>query len=515
MTAGVSGFTLTVTGTNFLSLSTIEWNGSQIPTEYISSSQLQAQVTASDVAMAGSVSITVLTPSPGGGTSTSLPFAIVPTSSPVPVVLGFDPSFVTAGSPAFTLSMNGLTDSFDAASVVEWNGSPRAASIDAQGQLQIQVSASDVATAGFAQITISNPGPGGGSSTVEYQILCQPTVVSQVTNDMIWDPLNEVIYISVPSSASAHANQVCILNPMTAAIVTCQTAGSDPDVLAISDDSQFLYVGEDGTGIVQRFTLPGLTPDITYSLGNYGSVPYYALDLQVAPGAPDTTAVSLGAAVDPAAQGGIMIFDDSTPRPTSTPGDGYPGGGVFGSIQWGPDATALYAANNETTGYDFYTLTVSSSGVVLDQDYPGVFWNPGRIHYDSGSRLVYSDDGYHAIDPTTGLPAGIFEVGGGWPMAPDSTLNTVFILDSYVWQGNYNFTIEILDLTHYTFVNGVPFPARDNLLGLNRFIRWGTNGLAVNDTAGNLYLISGPFVSGDQPSGSQKRTKPVRPALGR
>jgi trimeric autotransporter adhesin len=518
VTAGVNGFTLTVTGTNLLSLSTVQWNGSQLPTEYVSSGQLQAQVSASDVATAASVSVTVVTPSPGGGTSTTLPFGVVPASSPAPVVLGFDPTFVAAGSPGFTLSMSGLTNSFDATSVVQWNGSPRAASLSPQGQLQIQVSASDIATAGFAQITISNPGPGGGTTTVEYQVLYQPAVVTQATNDLVWDPVNQVIYISVPGSASTHANQVCILNPTTAAIVTCQAAGSEPDVLAISEDSQFLYVGEDGTGTVQRFTLPGLVPDITYSLGNYDSAQsYYALDLQVAPGAPHTTAVSKGVLdTSGPAVGGITIFDDSTPRPTSTPEDGYPGGGAFGSIQWGSDATALYAANNESTGYDFYTLTVSSSGVVLNYDYPSVFWNPGRIHYDSGTGLVYSDDGYHAIDPSTGLPAGIFEVGGGWPLAPDSALNTVFGLSKYVWQGNANFTIEILDMTHYTFMNRVPFSAaQDDLTGLNRFIRWGTNGLAVNDTAGNLYLISGPFVSGDQQSGPQRLVKPVRHNVGR
>ena len=211
-----------------------------------------------------------------------------------------------------------------------------------------------------------------------------------------------------------------------------------------------------------------------------------------------------------------MIFDDSTPRPTSTPGDGYPGGGVFASIQWGADTTALYAANSETTGYDFYTLTVSSSGVVLNQDYSGVFWNPGRINFDRGTGLVYSDDGFHAVNPSTGLPAGIFEVGGGWPMAPDSKLNTVFILARYIWQENSNFTIDLFDMTHYTSINRIPFcttfPAgQDILVQTNRFIRWGTDGLALNDVQGNVYLISGSFVSAaDHKSRSQMPVQRIR-----
>ena len=39
---GLTGFTLTVTGGNFVSLSTVEWNGSPRQTELVSTTQLQA-----------------------------------------------------------------------------------------------------------------------------------------------------------------------------------------------------------------------------------------------------------------------------------------------------------------------------------------------------------------------------------------------------------------------------------------------------------------------------------------
>jgi len=504
--AGVGSFTLTVNGTDFLSYSAIQWNGSQIPTEYVSSSELQAQISSSEVMTAGSASVSVVTSEPGGGTSNSLSVTIASaTTNPTPVLVSLYPDNVVAGSPGFTLNVNGLSY-FNESSVVKWNGSPRSAVLYSPGQLQVQINAADVATAGYGEITVTNAGPGGGTSNaVEFQILYQPTVVNQVTNDLVWDPLNQVLYISVPSSASAHANQVCILNPASGVIGNCQT-GSEPDVLSISDDSQFLYVGMDGTNSVQRFTLPGLTPDISYSLGSDpNDGPYYALDLQVAPGAPHTTAVSKGLYLNPAAQGGITIYDDSTARPISTIGCGT-SEQCYASIQWGADATELYGANSETTGYDFYTLTVNSSGVVLKQDYPGLWWNPGRIHFDRGSGLVYSDDGFHAVDPSTGLPTGIFEVGGGWPMAPDSSLNTVFILAQYVWQENANYTIDLFDMNHYLPMVHIPFSTTGSGIGeLGRFIRWGTNGLALNDMSGNIYLISGPWVNGNRKSRTRAR----------
>jgi hypothetical protein len=510
--AGVNGFTLTVTGSNFLSFSTIEWNGSPLPTEYVSSSELQAQVGAADVSIVTSVSVSVVTPSPGGGSSTTLPFMIVSSSpNPVPSIVSLDPDFVPAGSSGFTMNVNGLAY-FNSSSVVLWNGNPRPSTLNGPGQLEVQISASDVATPGYGLVTVVNPSPGGGSSSAEFQILYQPTIVNQTTNDLVWDPVNQVIYISVPGSATTHANQVCILNPVTAAIGNCQ-AGNEPDVLAISDDSQFLYVGMDGTGSVQRFILPALAPDISYSLGSENSeTPYYALDLQVAPGAPHTTAVTMGAPYAEPAVGVITIFDDSTPRPVSTPQES----GLFASIQWGADATALYSANSESTGYDFYTLTVSSSGVVLSEDYPSVFWNPGRIHYDRGTGFVYSEDGFHVVNPLTGLPVGIVEAGEGGGMAPDSTLNTAFFIVHYVWQENSNYTFDLFDMMHYTPVNRIPFsttsPAGQSTLNQPvRLIRWGTNGLAAIDTQGHVFLISASFVSAaDRKSRSQTPEKQIR-----
>jgi hypothetical protein len=102
----------------------------------------------------------------------------------------------------------------------------------------------------------------------------------------VWDSVNKVIYLSAPSTATANANTIAVLNPSLGTIVSAKSAGSEPDALAIAGDSSYLYVGLDGQSTVQRFTLPALATDISYPLGTskyFG--PYFALDLQVAPGA--------------------------------------------------------------------------------------------------------------------------------------------------------------------------------------------------------------------------------------
>ena len=76
--AGAAAFTLVVSGNGFFAASTIDWNGVPRLTTYQSPSQLTALVSASDVAVAGTVSITVANPDPGGATSSAAPFTVAP-----------------------------------------------------------------------------------------------------------------------------------------------------------------------------------------------------------------------------------------------------------------------------------------------------------------------------------------------------------------------------------------------------------------------------------------------------
>jgi hypothetical protein len=74
--AGGSALTLTITGAGFVSGSTVYWGATALSTQFASATQLAAQVTAGDIANAGTSAITVQTPTPGGGTSNSLQFEV-------------------------------------------------------------------------------------------------------------------------------------------------------------------------------------------------------------------------------------------------------------------------------------------------------------------------------------------------------------------------------------------------------------------------------------------------------
>ena len=76
MKAGSTTFTLTASGTDFLSNSVIKRNGTELPTTFVSPTQLTASVTASFVAAAGTASVAVTTP--GVATSGSKTFTTTP-----------------------------------------------------------------------------------------------------------------------------------------------------------------------------------------------------------------------------------------------------------------------------------------------------------------------------------------------------------------------------------------------------------------------------------------------------
>src|SRR5512139_2274392 len=158
-TAGSGPFTLTVTGSNFVSGSVVRWNGVDRSTTYVSATQLTASILAGDVATAGSFPVTVFNPAPGGGTSNAVSFTVV-APNPVPAVTSLSPSSATAGSGPFTLTVTG--SNFVSGSVVRWNGVDRSTTYVSATQLTASILASDIAVTGTASVTVFSPTPGGG-----------------------------------------------------------------------------------------------------------------------------------------------------------------------------------------------------------------------------------------------------------------------------------------------------------------------------------------------------------------
>jgi hypothetical protein len=150
-------FKLTVNGNGFVKGSTIDWNGTALTTTFVTSSTLTATVPAADIASPGTANVTVVIP--GGATSNAVPFTII---NPIPVLGTLGPASKTAGSAAFTLTVNGKC--FLNSSVADWNGSPLTTTYVSATRLTAAVPAALIATPGAASLTVVTPGPGGGTS---------------------------------------------------------------------------------------------------------------------------------------------------------------------------------------------------------------------------------------------------------------------------------------------------------------------------------------------------------------
>ncbi len=172
VSAGAPAFTLTVNGANFASNMAIEWNGTPLPTSFISSAQVTVAVPASFITRPGSASITALTADQA--LSNSVAFLITP-----PQLTAINPSTVVAGSAGFTLTLSG--SGFLPGATVSVGSSSLQPSAVASGQISVAVPASLVAQPAALAVAVSNPGGVVSNSLVLTVTLLQLTSISPST----------------------------------------------------------------------------------------------------------------------------------------------------------------------------------------------------------------------------------------------------------------------------------------------------------------------------------------------
>ncbi len=140
--AGGAALTLTANGTNFVSTSVIQWNGSNRSTNFVSSTRLTATIPAGDIAAPGTASVTAVSPPPGGGTSNPVTFTI--SAGTVAVAVATNPT-------GKNITVDGA--SFTAPQIFSWNAgsSHTIAAVTPQG-------------AGGTRYVFANWSDGGGIS---------------------------------------------------------------------------------------------------------------------------------------------------------------------------------------------------------------------------------------------------------------------------------------------------------------------------------------------------------------
>jgi uncharacterized protein (TIGR03437 family) len=139
--AGSVGLTLTVNGTNFAAAAAVEWNGTALPTTFVSATQLTASISGSLIAQAGTATVTVAS----GATVTG-------------------PLYFTAMAPAVTVSNPRITSQ---PVVINADGSctpPPAVTYFATGMKAYALFTTPNPTAAFTLIWLAPDGSTGGGA---------------------------------------------------------------------------------------------------------------------------------------------------------------------------------------------------------------------------------------------------------------------------------------------------------------------------------------------------------------
>jgi hypothetical protein len=441
--------------------------------------------------------------------------------NPVPTITAISPITATVGSGAITLKVTGRD--FIGQPTVYWNGNALPTTLTNSTEVSVQIPASNLTSVGQVAITVSNTGAAfPTSNSMPFAVNPAPAAGNQIAvysaggNDLVWDATAAKIYVSMPGIQGDLADRIAIVDPLAGTVTTSGFLGSDPARLSLSSNGQYLYMALYGENAIQQLTLPSFQVNTSWNLGGAGIFlgPYYALDLQAAPGAPQTTAVVLANFDVSPSPAEVTIYDGSTPRPNPLQATLYP----YSSLQWAGSNSTLYAIDQQQPE-DFLVLGVGSSGAVLDQHYDRVL-HPysARVHYDAGTGLVYTDGG-QAIQPADGTVVGNYAASG--IAVPDSTLGKVFILGQTAAQaGTSNYSVESFDQTKFTATGSITV---DNVVGTpTALIRWGSNGLAfttrigmpvnfLGTGPGQLYVISGSFVKSANSASESSNTAPLLP----
>jgi YVTN family beta-propeller protein len=391
--AGGAAFTLTINGTNFVAASIVSFGGAAATTTFVNSSQLTAAIPASSIASTGMQSVTVTNPAPGGGTSNAKTVTITSGGpSAVPTISVIFPSCAPAGEQFVDAVDNQLTvvgTNFDPSSVVRWNGSDRpTASNGAINGLFAQISASDIAAAGTATVTVFNPAPGGGSSNPLTFTITAGAVDPQ---SIAVDPAGKFAYVASGSCNGGFSGYVSMytINPTTGAL-----ASIGPPVP--SNDELTESVTVDPFGKFAYVTSSGDVWD-----GDFGSVSMYSIN-------PTTGALTstTGGIIGTGINGTPEFFNSVAFDPTgkfayAADGGAFPTG-TFG----GSSSVSMYTVNSSTGA-------LTSIGVIDAGN------GPASVAVDPAGKFAYvpnfgsNDVSMYTIDATTGALTSIGTIAAG------------------------------------------------------------------------------------------------------
>ena len=306
-------------------------------------------------------------------------------------------------------------------------------------------------------------------------------------NDLVYDAVTDRIYIAIPSTNGSNGNSIGIVNPNTYLLENTVFIGSEPSVLALSDNGQYIYAGFSGASLVRRFDVGTQTAGLQFSLGSDPFLgAFYAEDIEVMPGQPQTIAVSRRNVGFSPRHEGVAIYDNNIMRPNTTPDH-------TGSnrIEFMTDSS-LIGYNNETTEFGLRKMTVNTNGLAVESVTANIL-NNFYLDFIYHNNYLYSYDGSVIDVSDTPFMIGQFNNATG-PVVYDE-YDEKACYASYDFDGNITF--KRFHPSTFLLADSLPIPQGTGPVGT--IITCGEGCYAFNTADDQLIIIKDATLGVDNP----------------
>lgn len=170
--ASSAGFSLIVQGTGFLDGAVVRLAGVALATRFLSTAVLSADVPRAAVANAGQISAVIANPD---GTVSNQQMLTVAAAL---ALASISPSSVTAGSAAFTMSLQG--SGFAPNAMVQIQGAPVRTTFVDSTKVSAQVPTARITLAGQLNVVVANPGPPQQTSNAQVLSVVNAPVIASL-----------------------------------------------------------------------------------------------------------------------------------------------------------------------------------------------------------------------------------------------------------------------------------------------------------------------------------------------
>ena len=404
-------------------------------------------------------------------------------SAPTPAITGIRaiPQNVSNGS----LYINGT--GFLPNSSVLWNGNSRPTAYLDEQTIIATLSGADLQTIGEVPVSVTTPGPGGGTSATSLATVYGVLENIQVQHE-VFDPNAQLIYATIAQSSKTYANSVVAVDPVQMKIVKTIYTGSNPDQIAVSDNGKLLYVGLDASSAVIQITLPddivnfSLTLPIPSAIG----LPVTAVQasaLAVVPGSPHTWLVASCAVNFGPCGLAVTVYDDATARPTQVIANPQLS---VDKLIFVSDPSLVYSTEYNQSPADTSSYKIATDGIrrTATSNFSSSGTGGGPLTTDG--TYIYVSNG-QVIDPTT-LSVTSHYTQGGSALHLDKASGRLLFAGPSSISGLGNLTVTAADIASKNTLGKITLLEQPSAGSIERF---STNGIFLSTPIKLVFLRSG------------------------